>query len=117
MTGSTVDTHVSVGNVETDNGTFWDLDTSHNESGQRNVLLAYYTPTWQKNYNLGNYGDSVGSQAGSRIGKFTVNDVGPWEHVHNEMRGLGLTGGEWTSPSSANWYQRSATRRQMIFLA
>ena len=117
VTGSTVDTHVSVGNVETDHGTFFDLDTGHNESGGRNQLLTYYTPTWQKNFNIGNYGDNgVGSQSGARIGKFNMNDVGPWEYVHNEMRGLGLTGAEWTSNVSANWSQRSATRRQMIFL-
>ena len=116
VTGSTVGTHVSATNVETDHGTFFDPTPSSNESGSRNQLLAFYTPTWQKNYSAGGYGSSFGAQNGVRLGKLIVNDVGPWPDVHHEARGLGIKAGDWSSDVSGSYAETSATRFQMIFL-
>ncbi len=117
VTGSTVDTHVSVANVETDHGTFFDPTPSSNESSGRNALLTYYTPTWERNYSVSNYsGSGFGDDNGVRLGKLNVNDVGPWEDVHHEARGLGIKAGDWSSDVSGSYAETSATRFQMIFL-
>ena len=115
VTGSTVGTHVSATNVETDHGTFYDADTSNNQSSQRATMLTYYTTTWLKNFTISNYG-GFGGDAGIRLGRLNVNDIGPWSDVHHEARGLGIKAGDWTSDSSGNYEQTSSSRFQMIFL-
>ena len=113
VTGSTVGTHVSASSVETDHGTFWDLDTGYSNTDSRNVLLAKTTETWLKNYIIDGYGNFLNI----RLGWGNVSDTGPWEEVHHEIRGLGLKGAEWTSQSTRNYYENSASKFQMIFLA
>jgi len=116
VTGSTVGTHVSATNVETDHATFFDPTPSSNEPGGRNQLLTYYTPTWQRNHSAGSYGSSFGSSNGVRLGKINVNDVGPWGDVHHEARGLGIKAGDWSGQSSGSYAETSSSRMQMIFL-
>ena len=117
VSGSTVGTHVSVANVETDHGTFSDARTDVTSSGARSTLLGYYTPNWQKNSTLGAKGfSSFGSDNHARLGRLVEVDVGPWESVHHEARGLGVRMGRWSGQNGGSYVDNSASRFQMIFL-
>ena len=114
VTGSTVGTHVSANPpVETDHGTYHDSNGSYTVSGEN--LADFDTEDWTKEAYVGAYGAGEGRV---RLGKIRWNDPGPWEGVHTTARGLGIKAGYHTDSSSNNvsYDQRSASRRQMIFL-